>query len=117
MVVNSLYSIKAVMSIKLDNKRNLSSACPHPHPSSLHHSITNGFRGLIIHRFRTADAQAWALVPEVPLLGWDVAESVAEKLDQSHWPRQPNSGKQGQILSRKLGGVCCLQWVPFLPTH
>lgn len=69
MVVNSLYSIKAVMSIKLDNKRNLSSACPHPHPSSLHHSITNGFRGLIIHRFRTADAQAWALVPEVPLTG------------------------------------------------
>lgn len=37
MVVNSLHSIKVVMSIKRDNKRNLSSACPHPHPSSLHH--------------------------------------------------------------------------------
>lgn len=51
--------------------------------------------------------------PQGPLTGVELTESGAGKLDWSPWPRKPNSGKQGRVLSRKLGGVwCCLQGSP-----
>lgn len=99
MALNSLYFIRVVMSIKRDNKRNLSSAwwhtlsnCKAPlTPSPPHLWTTNAFRSLIIHCFLTGVSTF-----KVPELEWDSAAPMTERLE-SGWENQ--TGQQGQITS------------------